>query len=105
MKAFNNRENGNVKKRSSNKNNDNSNNDLTDRMTDWKWKKLWLEQETGQVYRPKKSYVEPYKHYTVNKLKQQPEKKKIKNSAINTCHGPLPQEWIHGRSLIPGNKQ
>ena len=36
MKAFNNRENGNVKKRSSNKNNDNSNNDLTDRMTDWK---------------------------------------------------------------------
>ena len=36
MKVFNNRENGNVNKRSSNKNNDDSNNDLTDRMADWK---------------------------------------------------------------------
>ena len=27
---------------------------MTDRMTDWKGKKLWLEQEIGQAYMQKK---------------------------------------------------
>ena len=41
-----------------------------DRMTDWKRKKLWLEQETGQVYTCLKNT-----DTTEKQLKQQPGEK------------------------------
>ena len=47
-------------------------------MRDWKMKKLWIEQETDQVYTPKNLLFESYKHYTENNLKQQLEWKKFK---------------------------
>ena len=65
-------------------------------MTDWKRKKLWLEQETGWYT------LEKCKHYTENNWKQQPGDKKIKNNRIyNTYHGPLSQEWIDERYWSP----
>ena len=44
-------------------------------MTDWKRKNLWLEQETGQAYTPKKTKKQ-------KKKKIQQEEKKIKSSGI-----------------------
>ena len=69
-----------------------------DRMTDWKRKKLWLEQETGQVYTRLKNT-----DTTEKQLKQQPGEKKLKkkNGIYNTYLGPLSQELIHGRYWSP----
>ena len=50
-----------------------------ERMTDLKRKKLWVEQETGQVYTPKRYiYIESYKYYTESNLKQRAEGKNLK---------------------------
>ena len=63
----NNKYNDNDKNRSSN--NNNNDNDLKETMTDWKRKKLWLEEDIGQAYGS-------YKHYMENNLKQLPEETK-----------------------------
>ena len=63
------------------------------RMTDWKRKKLWLEQETGQVYTRLKNTST-----TLKTIKTTAGRKKIKNNGIcNTYDGPLSQEQIDGR--------
>ena len=64
-----------------------------DRMTDWKREKLWLRQETGQVYTRLKD-----KNTTVKQLKQRPGENLKKNNGIyNIYHGSLSQEWVDGR--------
>ena len=57
-------------------------------MTDWKRKKLWLEEENGQVHTQKNYCIEGY---TKNNSKQRPEEKKPQN------YGPLSEEWADVR--------
>ena len=54
-------------------------------MIDWKRKKRWWKQETGQLNTPKKFFIQSYKHYNEKNLKQQPEEKN-KNSRIYNAH-------------------
>ena len=42
----------------------------TRKMIDWKRKKRWWEQETGQLNAPKKIFIQSYKHYNEKNLKQ-----------------------------------
>ena len=57
-------------------------------MADWKRKKLWLEEENGQVHTQKNYCIEGY---TKNNSKQRPEEKKPQN------YGPLSEEWADVR--------
>ena len=67
------------------------------KMTDWKRKKLWLEQETSQSLYA----FEEYKHCRKT-IKTLVGRKKIKSNGIyNTYHGLLSQEWIDGRYWSP----
>ena len=74
-----------VIKKKKNNNNNNINNNLNKRLV--------------MCIRKKKMYfIGIYKHYTENNLKQQPEKKEIRNSGIyNTYRRLLSHKWIDGR--------
>ena len=54
-------------------------------MTDWKRKKLWLEEENGQVHTQKIYFTEGY---TKSNSKQRPEEKKPKTVGYKTYYGP-----------------
>ena len=61
---------------------------MTDRMTDWKGKKLWLEQEIGQAYMQKK---------------KKKDKKKKFYWKLEALYYMLPNWNFIKRSLIPSN--